>query len=128
MTAPQPSGDSFRKLPADERSTPSSPENRDLLERIVQETLANEAQVEPLDPAEWVALRSVGRRYAGQPLALEPMAVECIDALLRIRFQRLQQPDEFWRHVARRIAEALWDAPDSRARLEALWTHLCEAS
>jgi hypothetical protein len=98
-----------------------------LMERVLRETLAVTDPDAPLDAAQWGDLQAVARRYAGEPLSMDPVLVLLVQAILGARFAALPRRDELGESVARRIAETLWDDPPSQARLHRLWAHLTEA-
>jgi hypothetical protein len=101
------------------------PRDSNLLERVLQETLADRS-VEQLSAEEMEALTAVARRHRGASLVLEPIAVELVEATLRSRFGELQMAESFWQQASRRIAATLYDSPDSQQRLSHLWCQLCE--
>ena len=94
-----------------------------VLEDAIRNTLAGDTRRE-LRPEELESLLQVARRHRGIPFALEPVAIDLIDALLTVRFTK----DGFKPDMAREIATSLFDAPVSNERLESLWQRLKEAT
>jgi len=110
--------------PASNESEP--PLDRALLEKVLLETLSASHQSTPEGGATLVALREVARRHRGQPLAVEPMAVEMIRAILRVSFPKAPVDSRSWQTMATRIAQTLLDDPVARERLKAFWAKLTE--
>ena len=109
----------------DDTSSPSQGDDA-LLEQVLAETLAATEDQSRLDSAEIEALRSVARRYAGQPLRREPMVVELAQTLLSIRLPSLADGSTRWQQTTVQIAETLWDDAAARQRLQSLWQRLNE--
>lgn len=107
-----------------ERPAAQPPVDRNLLEKVLQETMA----VVSVGPNELSALIDVGRRHAGQPLALEPVAVELVDAILRHRLPSINMQGPSRHEMLVQIAEAMLDDPRSEQRLKGLWARLTEAA
>ncbi len=106
---------------------PLSPKNsidKALLDRVLQETMAAVS----VGPQELSALLDVARKYHGQPLTLEPVAVELVEAILRFRLPALQLSDPQRREMLTQIAELLLEDPPSAERLRRLWDRLKEAT
>jgi hypothetical protein len=104
--------------------TPRAAADDGLLETVLQQTLAVLSAEESVDPSTKAALLTVARRYAGQSLVLEPIAVELVDAALPRLFAG-ESPALLRSRLTAQIAQTLMDDPVARPRLESLWTHLC---
>src|SRR5262245_46446778 len=77
----------------------SSPANRsasgelppDVLREIVAETSARLAKPQELDPTLRAALLDVARRFAGQPIVVDPAGTALLEAVLREQFPALAE-------------------------------------
>ena len=98
-----------------------------LLESVLEQTLGAEDPNELLERVPLDILADVVRAYRGQPLLLDPVAVELVQVVLEQRFDTAATQGEVWKNVSRRIAQTLMDDPAGRARLETLWDRACEA-
>jgi hypothetical protein len=98
-----------------------------ILEKVLQETVSA-AEAELPAGADWQTLLDVARRHPGQPFSQDPVLVEMVEALLRLRSGHLRLTAEDRQAMVRRIAGTLFDDQPSLARLENLWQRLCEAS
>jgi len=96
-----------------------------LLERVLEETLSEDA-VANLDSAALRAMGEVAGRFRGAALAIDPIAVELVKALLKTHFTGFRISDALWEEVSRQIATTLCEAPDTQAKLERLWSQLSE--
>lgn len=94
-----------------------------LLEQVLEETLSGHALWQ-LEPVELQALANVAQRYPGAALVVDPVAVELVKSILKARFRALNASEVLWHDVSCQIATALCEAPDTRARLERLWSQL----
>ena len=119
----RPFADQPEPAPSDE-----SPDQSDLMDRVLEETLAAADAGASLDPGELEALKEVARRHANEPLTLSPVATELVEAVLSTRFGRLRDKVEQWQSISSAIAETLMDDPSSRDRLQSLWARLSEAT
>jgi len=99
-----------------------------MLDQILSLTKGNAPPAGFIEREDVAALFGVARRLAGQPFVLEPVAIELIQAVVQVQFQKAGLADEQVRAMARQIATTLCDDPPSRARLEALWAALLESS
>ena len=98
------------------------------LEQVLREALVL-AEAGPYSPeadAQVSAVREVARRRRGEPFALEPVAVEMIEAVLRNLLGAPAGEEQAWRTVSRAVAETLCEHPASEKRLRALWERLGE--
>jgi hypothetical protein len=115
-----------RGSPADrDERRPAAELDPALLERVLEETLSD-AAASHLDPAEMRALADVARRYPGASLVADPIAAELVKSILKVRFRGSDASDTFWQEVSRQIANTLCEAPDTRERLDCLWSQLSE--
>ena len=73
-----------------------------------------------------VALVEVARRFAGQPLVLEPTGVALFEALLAGEFPLFKERPALVTEAARQVAQALLADPSSHRRIEHLWQTLSE--
>jgi hypothetical protein len=78
-----------------------------------------------VEPSDVQPLAEVARRLAGQPFELEPVAIELVQAMLAVQFEKAGLPATTLRAMAQQIATTLYEDPTSRERLEALWLALC---
>ena len=95
-----------------------------LLEAILRETVPEMDVATPLGSAEREGLRDVARRHAGRDLVLDPVAVELVQAVLRPSVPDAWTGGEPWRRLTCAVATAVFDDPQFRRRLEALWSGL----
>nr|MBL7038366.1 hypothetical protein [Pirellulaceae bacterium] len=114
----------FAEGPTEESADATA--NGELMDQVLQETLAATDADTPLDPSELEALIDVARQHSGQTLA--SVVVELVEAVLATRFGGISDGGDRWRSMASAIAETLMDDPASRDRLESLWARLCEAA
>ncbi len=118
------SGHSYESRHAEDADSAKLPE-QDVLEDVLRETLAARAG-DPDHSAQLTALTEVARKHPGADLDLEPVAVELVEALLRIRFGQVTRTPEVWREASRHIAGVLYETPESQARLRQLWQEVSE--
>jgi hypothetical protein len=119
MVSPQRGGECGRA--AEDAETPMDPR---VMEQVLEETLLSTESDRPLDADELQALARVGLRHTGQPLSLEPVAVELVESILRHRFGERIEKSPAWTEMPRAIAATLWDSPDAHQRLDRLWGRL----
>jgi hypothetical protein len=103
----------------------NSAEQQSLLENVLNETVAGGT---PLSSDEWNSLCSVAREYRGTPLDIQPVGLALVSSLLRLRFRCAAANPLEWREMTERIAEALFESPHARLRLEQFWRKLGEAT
>ena len=96
-----------------------------LLEQVLEETLS-EAAVSHLDAADLQALGEVARRFRGAALEVDPIVIELVRSLLKTHFTGFGVSDTLWHEVSQQIATTLFEAPDTRAKLERFWSQLSE--
>src|SRR5947208_11706437 len=61
----------------------------DMLREVVAETSARLATPEEIDPALRTAMLEVARRFAGQPMTLDPVGTALVEAVLRFQLPAL---------------------------------------
>jgi hypothetical protein len=102
--------------------------NQDVLDQVLREALVS------LEPSQWLrgegldAVSGVARRHRGKPFALDPIAVELVEALLGLLLGRSAEGSRPWRRMAAAVAETLCDDPVASERLGALWRQLVKAN
>jgi hypothetical protein len=96
------------------------------LDQVMSETASQLAEPAQLDPQVRAALVEVARRFAGQPLVLDPTGVALLEALLAAEFPLFAERPALLANAARQVAEALLTDPGSHRRLEHLWQTLSE--
>jgi len=99
------------------------PVNASLLDEVLQNTLSL-SSVAPLELADLI---DVGRRYFGQPLAWQPIAVELVQVVLKHRLPAVTASSE-QREMAEQIAESLMEDPHCESRLRSFWEQIMEAA
>ena len=97
-----------------------------LLEQVMSETASQLAEPAQLDPRVRAALVEVARRFAGQPLVLDPTGVALLEALLAAEFPLFAARPALLANAAQQVAAALLADPGSHRRLEHLWQTLAE--
>ncbi len=98
---------------------------RDLLDRVIAETrLAESDQVS----LEFEALKVIARRYPAAPFALDPVAIELVESMLRCHFRDWPLPPLLTRQMAQHVAESLLDEPTYREQVAQLWQRVMELS
>lgn len=96
------------------------------LDQVMSETASQLAEPEQLDPRVRAALVEVARRFAGQPLELDPTGVALLEALLSAEFPLFAERPALLAKAARQVAQALLADPSSHRRIEHLWQTLSE--
>lgn len=121
-------GSSDERQKQEDRGEQSPPDELtdSLLGRML--SAANEQIADPheVDAAVTAAMEDVARRHAGQPLELEPVGIELIEALLVAQFPLFASRDTLRARAAKAIAQSLLADPTARVRLENLWASLGE--
>lgn len=105
---------------ASQRQTPE----RMQLEQVLRQMLDRVDGPDAPPAVELQALCEVARRHPGEPLTLEPVTVELVQALLGTHFQKQTASLNAWREATTQIARTLFDDPGTRRRLEKFWTRL----
>lgn len=91
-----------------------------LLEEVLDRT-ETEATTE-VDSESLEALLRVARRYAGRELCVDPVLIELVDVILTRQFHQCSPAESC--AIAERIAQTLFDDPESHARLTRFWSRL----
>ena len=112
------------RVDAEAPSAPSQTGEQAWFERVLEETERLLSAQDALEPRQIEALKEVARRHPGERLALDPIAVELVLAILSVQFGALALPEPVWQEAASQIAQALLEDPVARPRLEALWGHV----
>jgi len=131
---PQNADGTPQPVPAPAGSSGGRPFDRALLERVLQETVTDDGDREPLSGEDKAALLEVAARYRNQPLSLDPIVIALIEAMVRTHFTVLsgavppaaRDAVDSWRPITAQVGRALWDDPAARARLEVFWHRLGE--
>jgi hypothetical protein len=118
--------DAAGQVPSQPRQAEREKPEGSLLEKVLQETLLG-GEGSPDEPL-LAALGEVARRHKGQPLSLDPVLVDLIEAIVRINLGQSAVKDAQLGLMPRQIAETLWNDLPSRDRLERFWTRLGEAA
>jgi hypothetical protein len=98
----------------------------ELLERVIQETLASGAEIACADF--WPGLLEVARRFLGEKLVVDPVLIALVKAILGPQFQRGLRDGAAWDEIARCIATTLFEDAVARDRVNALWARIQEVS
>jgi hypothetical protein len=96
----------------------------ELLERVLDWAEATLRSGDPLEVADVEAIRQVARRHPDAPLALNPIVVELVQAMLQAQFRAHPDWLPVWQNASGVIARTLFDDPSCRERLEVLWGRL----
>ena len=99
--------------------------NRDLLDKILHETLALSKASVIAAPTEMSALRQVAARHPDQKQINQPIAVELVQAVLPAAWATAVSAEQ-WPAMTANIAQSLLEDPASRSRLQDLWSRLAE--
>lgn len=115
------------KADAGQGSAPVSSERRVQLERVLRDALLAKPNA-ALAMAEVAAMRALAARHHGKPLAVDPIVVDIVAALLSAAFRVRVEDSPSCMEMSRTIANSLWNDPVVRDRIDALWTRLSEQS
>lgn len=97
-----------------EHDANASAVDRELLERVLQQTLSSESDRGAFDVIVRFAKRNQDRKIT------EPeVAVALVDEILETRFQRVPLPAD----CSEWVASSLLNDPDARDRMKKLWSH-----
>ena len=113
-------------VPAETPSQPSPAGDPSLLDKVLEHTSEVGDAEGTLDRAETEALHGVARRYWGQPLAVEPVGRELVQAMLAAMLPPSNNSLQDREMVSRQIAQTLIDDPLGNERLTVIWQRLCE--
>ncbi len=118
--------------PSNGRQNAGLPEGklRDLkfFQDILQHTLMSPNPAEAVTPEEYESLLEVARRHRGEPLSLDPVAVELVQAMLKSYFRISKELPKLWNDMAHEIARTLHEDKVLSERLKRLWSKLVEAA
>ncbi len=106
------------------RQPPRPALDHDLLASVLKCTLAYYEGNGLLTTEERDEIEAVVHRHRGEAIRPEPLVRELVEAVLRVEFRRRPAWTALWPGVSTQIAQALWEDPVSRGRLETLWDHL----
>jgi len=124
---PQDSAGLPQPEPGQPQLPPETDADRTLLESVLRQTLEDDDSGVPLDDADRRALLKVADRHRGEPLSVDPIIKELVQALLQTHFRDLSGVQPFGDRACEEIAQALFDDPVAHGRLEQFWRRLCEA-
>ena len=117
------SAGSAGERPAPLRSGDSTP--RRVLEDVLKQTAAFYSLEHASNPQDLEPLLEVASRLRGMEFNLEPILVELVRAALRRQTPSVWKTEVQLVAVAHRVAQTLFENPDSHARLNTLWGRLC---
>ncbi|WP_254509836.1 hypothetical protein [Anatilimnocola floriformis] len=100
----------------------------DFLKEVMSQTVANIASTRELSPQVFAALLEVARRYPGEPLSLDPIAIELVAACLAVQMPMIASREALSRRMNAWIASSLLEDPAAQQRLSELWARLGEAA
>jgi hypothetical protein len=98
--------------------------SRRVLEDVLKQTASLYSFEAPTNPADLEPLREVAGRLKGASFGLAPVVQELVQAMLRRQLRGLWTSEEQVLEVANRVAETLFENPESNERLEKLWARL----
>jgi hypothetical protein len=107
-------------------ASPDQGFNADMLRDIVAQTASHLAKPQEVDPAVKAAMFEVARRFAGQPMTVDPVGAALLEAVLRTKYAILASRPALLARTARAVAETLLTDPEARLRVEHLWAVLAE--
>jgi hypothetical protein len=99
---------------------------RNIFGHVVAETASSLAQAEEAVPELKAAMVAVARRFAGQPITVDPIGTALLESLLRVQFAFLAERPALLTKTARTVAASLLADPAARLRVEHLWAKLSE--
>ena len=114
-------GVDYREL--EQKSQSPSESDHAAFEEVLSETL-NQKSFQAIGADSLAALCQVAQRYPGSKLTLDPIAVELVDSILRIRINWQGRAASYWHEMSREIAVSLYESPASKERLVILWDAL----
>lgn len=98
------------------------------LQEVMSQTLAGFTSTRELSPQVFAALLDVARRYPGEPLSLDPIAIELVAACLQVQFPAIAAREALSRRMYAWVASSVLDDPAARHRLQELWSRLGESN
>jgi hypothetical protein len=99
----------------------------DFLKQVMSQTVAGMTSSRELSPQVYAALLEVAKRYPGEPLSLDPIAIELVSASLKVQMPAIAGREALSRRMYSWVASSLLDDPAARQRLAELWARLGEA-
>lgn len=106
----------------------ADPQDRELLDRVLQQTLARISEGELFEAPDMRALQEVARQHRGQPLTLEPVALALVQAGLRAQLGSIAETPKIWQPLTIQVARMLVEDPVAFERLQRFWDRLCSVS
>ena len=100
----------------------------DFLKEVMSQTVAGMTSTRELSPKVFSALLEVAKRYPGEPLSLDPIAIELVGACLSVQMPAIAAREALSRRMYSWVASSLLDDPVARQRLAELWARLGEAA
>lgn len=97
------------------------------LQQVMSQTLAGYGSTRELSPKVYAALLEVARRHPGEPLSLDPVAIELVAACLQVQMPAIAARETLSRRLYTWVASSILDDPAARQRLTELWARLGEA-
>ena len=117
----QPDSEHYRPAP---EPSPDVLSERSLLDEVLSQTEASFQSGQPEELSNLAPFLEVARRYPNQPLVLEPIGIELVQAALKNYFQKLNISSEKRRKMVISIACTLFEDPVTRERLKKFWNQL----
>jgi hypothetical protein len=99
----------------------------DFLKQVMSQTVAGMTSTRELSPKVFAALLEVAKRYPGEPLSLDPIAIELVAACLQVQMPAIAAREALSRRMNSWVASSLLDDPAAQQRLSELWARLGEA-
>lgn len=128
MTNPQPQDDRpHEELAHAASGDESEAPEPDFLKQVMSQTVAGLTSTRELSPQVFSALLEVAKRYPGEPLSLDPIAIELVGACLQVQMPAIAAREALSRRMYTWVASSLLDDPAARHRLAELWARLGEA-
>jgi hypothetical protein len=104
----------------------ADPANRELLDRVLEQTLARINEGQLFEEPDMNALKEVARRHRGQPFSLEPVALELVKAALKPQLGALADTPGMCDKLSLQVARMLLDDPVASGRLQSFWDRLSQ--
>src|SRR4026209_1272487 len=79
-----------------------------LMEKVLKETVSA-AEAELPANADWHSLLQVARRHRGRPFSVEPVLLEMVASLLRLRAAHIRLATDAQQAMVQRIAATIYD-------------------
>lgn len=100
----------------------------DFLKEVMSQTVAGITSTRELSPKVFTALLEVAKRHPGEPLTLDPIAIELVGACLSVQMPAIAAREALSRRMYAWVASSLLDDPVAQQRLSELWARLGEAA